>query len=503
MDDPTRLSLRDRLKFLARDAAIYGGAGALNKAFALVTFPLLARHFSVEDYGLIDLLNTAVVLLSTFLVFGQDSAVARFFYEHRELPQRRQIISQSLCFQAAFLLLLVPVLWVLAGPVSAQISSAADSKILLRLMILQAPFFLLINFSQNILKWTFARSKFLAVSIGSTVFTTLALLAGVVVFDITVTGVFLVYLVTRAIFGLLGLWFVREWLTFPSQWRFLREMMPYAIPFGIIGLASTAMPTMERGLILSMLDRHHLGLFAAGAKVAALIGLPINAFQIAWGPFSLAIFKEADAPATYNWVLKAFAVCTLFLVMALAAIAGPVINVLASAQYSSAAMVVFALSMGLAIQAIGWITEIGISFSKKSYLKLYGYLVSLLFAASAIWILTPHFGLAGAAWGAMIGYLAKALVETWLAQRAYPMPWDYSRIVGLVLITLSFGLVHHATYSYLGPVGLSPVPVVGCFVILAVGWWNVLNCQERAKVGDVVRGRYLSLMRYVYSCRAQ
>jgi len=55
--DPSGLSHAGRLKFLARDSVVYGGAAAISRAFALITFPLLAQHFSVADYGIIDLFS--------------------------------------------------------------------------------------------------------------------------------------------------------------------------------------------------------------------------------------------------------------------------------------------------------------------------------------------------------------------------------------------------------------------------------------------------------------
>ena len=64
MSEPNRLGHGGRLRFLAKDAAVYGIGGALTKLLSLITFPLLARYFSVQDFGLIDLLNTAVLLLS-------------------------------------------------------------------------------------------------------------------------------------------------------------------------------------------------------------------------------------------------------------------------------------------------------------------------------------------------------------------------------------------------------------------------------------------------------
>ena len=108
---PNRLNQLERFKFLLSDAAVYGLGGALNKLIALFTFPLLARYFSVEQFGVIDLLNTTVVLLVTFLVFGQDSAVARFFYDDENSSRRRQVVSQSLAFQIIIFALVCPILW--------------------------------------------------------------------------------------------------------------------------------------------------------------------------------------------------------------------------------------------------------------------------------------------------------------------------------------------------------------------------------------------------------
>ena len=149
-------SVGARLRFLAKDSVIYGLGAALNKAITLITFPLLARHFSVQDFGIIDLLNTLVVLVITVLVFGQDSAVARYFYEHDEPAKRRQVVSQSFVFQLGILALVVPCMLMLSGPLSTLLKVGEDGETVVRLMILQVPFFLLINFSQGILKWTFS-----------------------------------------------------------------------------------------------------------------------------------------------------------------------------------------------------------------------------------------------------------------------------------------------------------------------------------------------------------
>lgn len=480
--DPSQLSVGRRLRFLARDVVLYGGAGAFNQAFALITFPLLARHFSVEDYGRIDFFTVLASLLTVVFIFGQDSAVARFFYEHNETDTRRQVISQSFAIQVGTLLVGLPLLWAVSGPLADRISDAAQGTMLLRLVLLQIPFLVMINFSQNILKWTFSRARFLTVSIGSTVFSVAALLVGIYMLDLGLIGVFNIFLATRVVFGCLGMWFVRSWLTWPREWRIGREMLPFALPYGVISTIGMFMPAMQRGFIVDLLGDRELGLFAAGAKVAMLVSLPIQAVQVAWGPFSLAIFKEANAAQTYNWVLKSFAIGVFALVLTITALADPILRVLASRQYDGAAVVVFAMSLGLAFQGIGWISTVGISLSKRSHLQFYPYLVFVLVSMLAMYTLLQVMGLPGVAWGGMIGYAARTVTETWIAQRAFPLDWSFGGVFGLAVFVLIVGGLSQVATLQLGALAGSLLAVLGLLATVFFGWRVVFTASERSRI---------------------
>lgn len=337
MKEPKKLSHGGRMKFLAKDTAVYGIGGALAKLLSLITFPLLARHFSVQDFGAIDLLNTAVLLLSVLLTFGLNSAVARFFYENIDMEYRRQVVSQALMFQVTILAFALPILWVSTDLICTFVDVGPDSRTVVRLLILQAPLFVLLGFSQNLLKWTFKRWLYMFISVGSIVATVIGLVVGIVFFDFGITEVFVVYLLTRGVFCILGLWWVREWLRIPDGWDRLREMLPFAAPFGVICVLSALLPFMERNMVQSILGSEELGLYAAGAKVGMLIALPINAFEIAWGPFSLSIFKEKDATASYRLILRCYSVLIFAMVLALTALGEPLLRVLGSIRYEGGA----------------------------------------------------------------------------------------------------------------------------------------------------------------------
>jgi O-antigen/teichoic acid export membrane protein len=475
-------TLAGRLRFLAKDSVIYGVGGALNKAVTLITFPILARHFSVKDFGVIDLLNTLIVLVVTLLVFGQDSAVARFFYEHDDVATRRQVVSQSFALQLGTLILAVPLLLVLSAPLALLLDSGEDGLKIVRQMILQVPFFLLINFSQGILKWTFKRWHFLFISVGSTLATLAGLLITLALWDLSVVELFTIYLAVRAMFGLIGLWFVRRWLTRPTGYRHLRQMISFAIPFGVICVVNSALPVLERNVAVSLVSAEALGLFAAGAKVAMLIGIAINAFETSWGPFSLAIYREPDAARTFRWVFKLVAAGLCTVTLLLAAFGDLIVVVLGSSKYQGAGVVVFALTMGLAVQCIGSVTEVGIVFAKKSHLKLYAYGVGLAVAALAMPVLGTRYGIVGVAWGSLAGYVSKALVEGWLAQSAHQIEWRFAGPVGICLLTLLIGLVHQVWFDHAVFLGVRWIPLVGLASLLAAGWFFLLDAEDRTGI---------------------
>jgi len=465
---------------------IYGGAGALSKAFALITFPLLARHLTVADYGVLDFFMVLATVMVVLFIFGQDSAVARYFYECDDVEERRQIVSQSLVFQVSGLVVLLPLLWISAGPISTVLLDAPEARTLFRILVIQLPFVLLINFTQNLLKWTFQRTKFLTISLGFTAFQATLLVAAIVVLDVGIAGVLLVALCTSVCFGALGLVFVRRWLIWPKDFRHLRVLVPFAIPYGLVAFMSVFSPSMERTLTIQILDAENLGLYAAGTKVAMLIGLLVTAFQTAWGPFSLSIHKEADAGLTYNWVLKFFSVGMCMSVFALSIIAYPLIYLLASARFAGAVVVVFPLAMALAIQATGWITEVGIGLAKRSHLTLYGYVVSLAVTWGAIVLLAPVIGLAGVGIGVLLGQTAKAVVASWLAQRAYPLPWGFRPILGLFGFALVTGSLGMALLPIFGMLGYSAAMITGLCGAGLTGWLFVLDRADRLRTKNAV-----------------
>jgi O-antigen/teichoic acid export membrane protein len=489
--NPANLAQEERLSFLVKDSVVYGGAMAISRVFSLITFPLVARHLSVAEYGMLDLFLVLATFLVTTLIFGQDSAVGRFFYENEDPENRREVISQSLLIQVAVCVAAVSILFLLSSRVAALVSTAEGSTHCFNIVLAQAPFTLAVNFAQNLLKWTFSRRAFLIMSIGYSAVQATCLSAAVLFFRVDTETVLIVNLITNALFGVLGLFMVRAWMVLPKRLDLVGDLLRFAFPIGIVCILGAAVPMLERQLVEKLLGVERLGFYAAGTKLAMLLTLVVGSFQTAWAPFSTAIHREADAAQTYNLVLEFFSLLVCVLTLTLDSVATPLMTLLASHRYDEATVVVFPLAMATAVQSISWVTEIGISLSKRTSGIVYTQVAYIAVIASTTLLLVPSLGLVGAALAMMLAQGVRSITASWLGQRFYPLPWNYGWVLNLVSSTIATGLLANCVLvRWIGSWSVAPFYLLVIALMCTYFWRRCLSLSAKMRLtGILLRGR--------------
>lgn len=474
MNNPAKLNLLDRLKFLAKDSAVYGSANAISKLVSLISFPIITRYYSVVEYGIIDAFTVLSNLLIIIIVFGQDSAVVRFFHEHEQHKDRAQMISHSLGIQLLLSVVAVPCLLLFADIIAQGYANSDEWTDLVYIIAVQTPFGVLINFSANILKINFKRKEFLMVHLGSTITYLLGILLGIYLFDASVQDLFVIMLVSKVAFGLLGLVLVRKWLTYRLNHHHYKELLRFGVPYGVICSVAAFLPALDRFFITWKLTEYDLGIYAAGYKVAFLIQLPIAAFETAWTPFYMALFKEKDSASTYNSVATTYAVLLCICLLGMSLFGDIMLTLLASEKYVQASIVIFPLIIGLVIQSVGGLLGIGIDLSKKSYLKIYSYMTGLLCTSITIYFLIEPFGIVGVAIGFVVGYIMNTFVQVTLAYRVFHLRFNLRPV--LIAITFSTAIYLVATQIQMDETLIDVAIRVGLLIMtMAVFWFSFLK----------------------------
>lgn len=488
--DLGQLDTSSRLRRLFSDSVVYGLAGAVNKLLALVTFPLLARHLSVAEYGTVDVFLITANWLALVIMCGLDSGAARLLADQAGDDERAQIVSQALVWLALAGAAVLPAVWLAAEPLAQMLGQppAAAARIL-PLVCLQLPLLVICGLAQGLLRWTFQRGRYLMLTLGSSAATALLLVITVNSTALKPHHVFVVALVVQAGFAALALVFLRRWLVRPRSLAYWRVLLPIALPLGVVSAVAALMPLVERSLVASVAgwgQGQAVGLYAAGAKVAGLLALPIVAFQSGWGPFIVALSREADAPRTYNAALVVYAWSIGVLVLLLTC-AGPwIVDGLASERYAPGAAVIFPLALALAVQGAGWIFEAGITISKRTHLGVAAY--ALLFAVfvPAALVLRGTAGAAGVAYALLMAQVAFAAFIAILAQRAHPLEWHPAPALAVFGATLAAGVAHALVDHWLGP--LAGTLVIGA-ALAALTLAAVVPGRIRSALSLLLRAR--------------
>ncbi len=467
-----------RLKFLANDTFYYGIASAISSFLAIFKVPILTRCFGAHDYGVIDILAVWEGIFVLFIIMGLDSGLARYYYEVDTPENRKRVVSQALFCQLGACIIMTAGVFFFASQFSTSIIHVPKRLDVVQLLALCFPGVFLVQFSRNLLKWILARNRFIFISLGSSASVILLTIFFVMILKMDIKGVFLAEFIGMTIFGIIGLIFCRHLISIPRDIEFIGPMFRFCLPYFAIGIMAAFVPAIDRYFVSTMLNFEMLGFYAVGYKLASIIRLPISAFQIAWNPLALSIYKSSNSSQTYRSVLLLYTACMCILAFMVCACAQPLIIILASSSYLRGLPVVLPLIFSVIIESIGCMLGFGIDLSKKTYFSVISYIVGLLVTVACVILLIPLFGIAGAALGILIGNIVKAGCYFIFGHKVYFLKLPLMQPVIMLFISIfMLAIVNYGAYR-------SPLMgwlfAGGMFPLLLLFFWKIgISTYER------------------------
>ncbi|HDY68918.1 MAG TPA: hypothetical protein ENH85_14145 [Candidatus Scalindua sp.] len=483
-------SLKERLKFLIKDAGFYGSLRAATKALSIFTFPILARIFSKEEYGLVDGIAIFASIFGPLIIMGQDSAIARYFYETNDTKTRCQIVSTGFWIEMVLAFIITGTLFFHAEFIMHTVLKSTQYTYAYRIAVLSLPFTVLHQFGLNLMKWTFQRKQYLVLTIGISITTIVLTLILVLVFRVGIIGVFWSNLLSNCIFSLFALFFCRKYLTILSSFKYLVPLAKFGYPYMLIGIGFAIFPSVDRYFIANYLTLTDLGTYAVALKIMIFVSLPVTAFRTAWSPFAYFIHKQPDAGNTYSKILTYYTFAGVLGILIVLLIGQPVMTLMASKKYEVSAVVMALLAFFVILNGSYYITGIGVGLSKKTIFSAMSYYGGIGVSVLANFLLVPRLGIMGAALGTALGQLSAVVFITIAAQRLYPIPYDFKRCI----LILSLGVMTAW--------GISAVDVdsqVTCFtaksamigLFISLNFYFIFETFERRKIYGLV-SKYLA-----------
>lgn len=449
------------LKKLAGQTVIYGLGTILPRLINYLLTPLLTYIFTPAEYGINSELYALISFLNVVFTYGMETT---FFNFNSKLENKTTVYNTALVSvllsTAVFTLLLVLFSGQIAEGLSTPGTVYLPQFIIWCVLIIASDALLAIPFAKlraenKALEFSLMKLGNVVVNFGLTYFLLVlcresfeqgetGFKASLYNPEIGIGYAFLANLIANLL-SLLALSRMYFGLSFNIDFALLKDMLFYAWPLLILGLAGMVNETLDRIILKKLMpDKEEAqiaqGIYGACYKIAILMTIFIQAFRYAAEPFFFSKAKEKDSKQTYAIVMKYFVIFCLFLFL------GTMLN-LDWIQYFIGEE--FRAGLHVVPILLGANLCLGIVYNLSIWYKLsgktrFGAIISITGAAITILLnilFVPKFGYTASAWATLAAYAGMMLFSYFLGQKYFPIKYNFRALFVYTLIALGLYLL--------------------------------------------------------------
>jgi O-antigen/teichoic acid export membrane protein len=425
-----------RLLQLAKESAVYGLSAVLARFAAIFLVPVYTRIFTPEDYGVLAMVTTIMVLLGVFIGLGAEASFTVSYYDTDDEARRADLVLNYVLIQLVTGVLFGGLLFVVAQSVATFFLGSPERAIYVQLAAATLVAGSLSPVAFNLFRiarrpWTLVvlNSSASLAQIGLSIVLVALLGYGLI-------GNFLAQLVVAACFLVISAWLLRSWLRNGAfSYERMLHMLRLGLPYVVSALAAQVILVADRFFIEYYRSLWEVGLYAIGASIASALALITSAFQMALGPYAMSIQHQPDARITYASILTTFCVVAGGCATLLSLFAPEVLLLFTTASYLEASVVVPYLAFYTVAVSIGYIASLGSWLAKRTEHLAWTTLVGVAVNIALNIVLVPSYGIAGAAIATLAAQVTFVTLLFWASQRCYSIPYRWRDMLWTAIIS--------------------------------------------------------------------
>lgn len=460
----------------------FGLAVSIEKIISFLLLPFYTHYFETFEFGVIDLIQVSISVLSIFGVLQLETALQRYYYEYEGYEKKRML--STIIIMIAFLsLLLSVVLCLLAKQISVILFDKEQYFRLVQLASLQLVFtnftmlgFLILRFEKKNLSFLILMSVKVVVTLMCTLIFVVSLKKGI-------NGVFYAQFIGLMISSVLIYFAVRKFLVFDfSQIVFIKSMQ-YALPQFPARIGSALLSHANRYFMVGFLTVSAVGLFSLSLKLASIIQFIGMSFMMAWAPFMHEQQKNKNHKAVFVHVLPLVASPVFFLVCVISLFSKELVQAISSSNFIDSYKYVGGLCLYFSLFIFKEIVDVGPKFLEKTKYLSYTFSLTLIINLISLYFLIKPFDLYGVVYSMIITNVFLLSLTWFVSNKIYYIPHRISMflLVGLPAFSLAISLMYSLPSLFIRFLILTAV----CFfygIIFIISFKSFLNQKRENKL---------------------
>jgi O-antigen/teichoic acid export membrane protein len=427
------------LRRFALHTSNYTISSVLVTLAGLISFPILTRILDIGEYGVMNLVATALSLMVGVAKLGMQHSTLRFYSEVK--AGKRDIgldaYVSTVLWGMGTIGLITAVLWA----VVSQMLPASwwnDDRVRF-FMLITASLILIRVFDSAFVNQLRAQERSGALMIYNVLrrYFGLAVLLGVLFYVAgNLLGFFIATIVGELIpVVFLGVWMLRGGIPKPQLFStpLFREMLAFGIPMLGFELSTVILSMGDRYLIQNILGADSVGIYSAAYNLCDYIKSMFLASLVAAAqPMYMRLWEEKGKPATVEFLsrfMQVYLMAAALVIAGLAAVGEELIIFLASEKYRAGAVIIPYVMAGMALHLLVVIMGAGLYIEKRSKTVLVLIISAAGLNVGLNLLLLPRLGLTGAALANLFS-LAFLVIACAVAGRTrLPIPVPFGQLL--------------------------------------------------------------------------
>ncbi len=440
--------MKEKLKELTKDTAIYGISTMLGRFLNFILVPFYTNVFLPADYGAVILIYSYIAIFNIIFIYGMDAAFLKYS-AFKDIGDEKDNFSTPFISILLTSILFCALLVILKQPIAEFVELSANLNYLIILSALLLFFdanavisFLKLRLERKAKLFSFIKITSILFNIALNVFLILKLKWGI-------EAIFISNLAASVLSFILLIPTLLKNFRFSFHKVLFTRLLKFGLPYLPAGLGMMLVQVIDVPILEKLTDIKTVGIYKANYKLGIFMMLFVNMFQYAWQPFFLINAKEENAKEIFSKVLTYFTIVGSIMLVILSLFISDIVKInfagisIIGANYWAGLYIVPVILLAYLFNGLYVVFSAGIYIEEKS---IYAPIVTGAGALTNVvvnYILIPQLNIMGAALATLLSYTIMASGYYIVTQKFYRINYDYLKLVKIGLATLFVGMVYY------------------------------------------------------------
>lgn len=421
-----------------RDTFIFGFGNIAVKIIGFVLIPLYTNpaYFSVDDFGIIGLIDISGLVLIAIFSSSLPQSLTRWYWAKDNTCNQKEIFFMSMASQIIMSLLFCLLLIPFSGPLSNLILNSTNLRLAIVYIILSSALQGINNLINTLLRLQSRSLLFMVTNLAKLLIVLLLTLYLIIYRHMGIEGIYLAQVIGNLLIVLILIPYTIKNSSIRFDASTWKEMMLYGLPLVFAAVSAVMLNVIDRFALNSYALLSSVAIYTLAFKVSSSLKLVlVDTIKLALFPQMIRRIDSPDNGRFYSKAMLYSSFIVMFGIIGVSLFSTEAIKVLAkNPELWAAYLLVPVLSLSTFFMNMREVSIYGLIVTKKTKK------ISLIIVISTVLnlllnvLLIPKWNAMGAALATLISQFFYMLMMQYIAQRAFYIPYENNKIV-LIFIT--------------------------------------------------------------------